>query len=198
MIGTPFFYVMIILLIGNIIITFILGMGCCKAGSSSLKKDLNDFQTGCTGMINHLDKFQAGLNQFPATFSEDVKPLISEYISEQVELTIKEFLENLGREVESEGASVERTDEEMGFSTEQCYKDYFLVEPCCPFLSKEGKQVTIRDSYHKIISALVNISDGECRNIYHYVDNVLRNHFLAYEDTIRFILSSANEKTEGV
>ena len=31
MIGTPFFYVMIILLIGNVIITFILGMGCCKA-----------------------------------------------------------------------------------------------------------------------------------------------------------------------
>lgn len=198
MMEDPIFYIMIALAVIFALTTILLCIGCKKSGSAKMNTDIIDFLKGCSEMQKHLDKFENGLNQFPNSLSEAVKPVISEYIREQVEICIKEALNSQGCEVKPDDVSFGDFEEEPKLDMVQCYKDYFFSEPYTPFLSKDGKQVTIREEYHNMISALVNTSDGECRSIYHYVDNVLKNHFLAYGDTIRSILSGSTEKVKVV
>ena len=80
--------------------------------------------------------------------------------------------------------------------TEDTYKRTFLRNPQNMFRSSTGKQVSIREEYHKTLMWLLNAGAGECNTFTGFLDNLLAEHFITHGETIRNIVKSSNNLPE--
>ena len=61
--------------------------------------------------------------------------------------------------------------------------------------ARRGKSAYLRDAYHERIRQIVNALNIEGVNISTYVDMVLTDHLMRYEDQIDQLLQNCNKKS---
>lgn len=75
------------------------------------------------------------------------------------------------------------------------YRKEFLHEPHNQFRARVGKQVAIRESYHQLLSRIVDRGGGNCNSIFGLIDNILTDYFMKNGNTVKKILTN---NTDGV
>lgn len=152
-----------------------------KCNRANKKKNEENFRNACTDFLNNLDEFLRESKKIPDNIVEAVSPVIDRYVKERVEYYIKEYFSR-NTENTTQEPSVEN-------NADKDYQSMFLHEPCNQFLARTGKQVVIRESYHSVISHLVDTTGSDCRSIFGFVDNVLADHFQKHGDSVKEILT---------
>lgn len=72
----------------------------------------------------------------------------------------------------------------------ELYKDTFLHEPEKAFRASTGKQVNIRQEYHRNILLILEAAGCDCATLTGFLDNVLAHHFKNYGSNIGKIINS--------
>lgn len=173
------YYIVPAVVIINTIIFVFVSFDFFKANRAG--KKVENFKNACADFLDKLDVFLKEVKKCPANIIEAVSPAIDSYIRERAEYYIKEYLSQNSEETAPNISSENDTDVD--------YKKKFLHEPYNQFLARSGKQVVIRETYHNAISHLVDRSDGKCKSIFGFIDNVLTDHFQKHGDAVKEILT---------
>lgn len=216
-----FFIIFILSLIAANIVVFI----CIFAGCKRDKEDVRTILKASEDMITGLDRFRKDIPEMAEKLVYDVKPAIDSYIKERVEaylvgldttpqpvgdasVTDFEPISDDTCQTASNdspfqdmpltnGLSFEDIEKVFGkVLTEDTYKKTFLRIPENMFRSYTGKQVPIREEYHKTIMWLLNAGAGECNTFTGFLDNLLAEHFITHGEAIRNIVKSSNNIPE--
>nr|WP_319511328.1 DUF3408 domain-containing protein [uncultured Draconibacterium sp.] len=75
----------------------------------------------------------------------------------------------------------------------QAYDELFLSD--CKTKARFGKNVPIRQEYHKRIQQIIRVIGKDEISIYNYIDNVLTHHFDEFQEEI---VKRYNENNEGI
>ncbi len=75
----------------------------------------------------------------------------------------------------------------------QAYDELFLTESRTK--ARFGKNVPIRQEYHKRIQQIIRVIGKDEISIYNYIDNVLTHHFDEFQEEI---VKRYNENNEGI
>ncbi len=173
------YYIVPAAIILNTVICIFIGFDLPKGNRDRI--NVENFKNACADFLNKLDVFLKEVNKCPANIIEAVSPAIDSYVKERVEYYIKEYLSQNSEETAPNISSENDTDVD--------YNKMFLHEPYNQFLARSGKQVVIRETYHNAISHLVDRSEGKCRSIFGFIDNVLTDHFQKHGDAVKEILT---------
>lgn len=216
-----FFIIFILSLIAANVVVFI----CVFAGRKSGKEDVRTILKASEDMITGLDRFRNDIPEMADKLVSDVKPAIDSYIRERVEAYLVGFdttpqpicdapvtdFEPITDDVYqptsndspvqdkplANGLSYDDIEKVLGqVLTEDTYKRTFLRHPQNMFRASNGKQVSIREEYHKTLMWLLNAGAGECNTFTGFLDNLLAEHFITHGETIRNIVKSSNNIPE--
>ena len=77
--------------------------------------------------------------------------------------------------------------------TNQAYDELFLSDSKTK--ARFGKNVPIRQEYHKRIQQIIRVIGKDEISIYNYIDNVLTHHFDKFQEEI---IKRYNENNEGI
>lgn len=216
-----FFIIFILSLIVANIVVFI----CIFAGRKRGREDVRTILKASEDMITGLDRFRNDIPEMAEKLVSDVKPAIDSYIKERVEAylvgldtTPQPVDDRSVTDVEpnpddiyqtannnspvqdkplANGLSYDDIEKVLGqVFTEDTYKRTFLRKPENMFRSSAGKQVSIREEYHKTLMWLLNAGAGECNTFTGFLDNLLAEHFITHGETIRNIVKSSNNIPE--
>lgn len=216
-----FFIIFILSLIAANVVVFI----CVFAGRKSGKEDVRTILKASEDMITGLDRFRNDIPEMADKLVSDVKPAIDSYIRERVEAYLVGFdtttqpigdapvtdFEPITNDVYqptsndspvqdkplANGLSYDDIEKVLGqVLTEDTYKRTFLRHPQNMFRASNGKQVSIREEYHKTLMWLLNAGAGECNTFTGFLDNLLAEHFITHGETIRNIVKSSNNIPE--
>lgn len=216
-----FFIIFILSLIAANVVVFI----CIFAGCKRDKEDVRAILKASDDMITGLDRFRNDIPEMAEKLVSDVKPAIDSYIKERVEAylvglnttpqpvgdaSVTDF-EPISDDIfqpTSNDSPVRDKPLANGLSyndiekvfdqvfTEDTYKRTFLRHPQNMFRASTGKQVSIREEYHKTLMWLLNAGAGECNTFTGFLDNLLAEHFITHGETIRNIVKSSNNIPE--
>lgn len=215
-----FFIIFILSLIAVNVVVFT----CIFAGRKRHKEDVRTILKASEDMITGLDRFRNDIPEMAEKLVSDVKPAIDSYIRERVEAylvgldTTQHVDDRSVTDVElgtddiyqptnndspvqdkplANGLSYDDIEKVLGqVLTEDTYKRTFLRKPENMFRSSTGKQVSIREEYHKTLMWLLNAGAGECNTFTGFLDNLLAEHFITHGETIRNIVKSSNNIPE--
>ena len=215
-----FFIIFILSLIAVNVVVF----ACIFAGRKRHKEDVRTILKASEDMITGLDRFRNDIPEMAEKLVSDVKPAIDSYIRERVEAylvgldTTQHVDDRSVTDVElgtddiyqptnndspvqdkplANGLSYDDIEKVLGqVLTEDTYKRTFLRKPENMFRSSTGKQVSIREEYHKTLMWLLNAGAGECNTFTGFLDNLLAEHFITHGETIRNIVKSSNNIPE--
>lgn len=216
-----FFIIFILSLIAANIVVFI----CIFAGCKRDKEDVRTILKASEDMITGIDSFRNDIPKMSEEFVSEIRPAIDSYIRERVEAylvgpdtspqPVGEVSLNDVELVSDDTCQTARNDSPFqdmpltnGLSfediekvfgqvvTEDTYKRSFLHKPENMFRTSTGKQVSIREEYHKTIMWLLNAGAGECNTFTGFLDNLLAEHFITHGETIRNIVKSSNNIPE--
>lgn len=215
-----FFIIFILSLIAVNVVVFT----CIFAGRKRHKEDVRTILKASEDMITGLDCFRNDIPEMAEKLVSDVKPAIDSYIRERVEAylvgldTTQHVDDRSVTDVElgtddiyqptnndspvqdkplANGLSYDDIEKVLGqVLTEDTYKRTFLRKPENMFRSSTGKQVSIREEYHKTLMWLLNAGAGECNTFTGFLDNLLAEHFITHGETIRNIVKSSNNIPE--
>ncbi len=216
-----FFMIFIFSLIAANVVVFI----CIFVGCKRDKEDVRTILKASDDMITGLDRFRKDIPEMAEKLVYDVKPAIDSYIRERVEAylvgldtTPQPVDDRSVTDVEpspddiyqtannnspvqdkplANGLSYDDIEKVLGqVFTEDTYKRTFLRKPENMFRSSTGKQVSIREEYHKTLMWLLNAGAGECNTFTGFLDNLLAEHFITHGETIRNIVKSSNNIPE--
>lgn len=215
-----FFIIFILSLIAVNVVVFT----CIFAGRKRHKEDVRTILKASEDMITGLDRFRNDIPEMAEKLVSDVKPAIDSYIRERVEaylvgLDTTQYVDDRSvTDVElgtddiyqptnndspvqdkplANGLSYDDIEKVLGqVLTEDTYKRTFLRKPENMFRSSTGKQVSIREEYHKTLMWLLNAGAGECNTFTGFLDNLLAEHFITHGETIRNIVKSSNNIPE--
>lgn len=216
-----FFIIFILSLIAANVVVFI----CVFAGRKSGKEDVRTILKASEDMITGLDRFRNVIPEMADKLVSDVKPAIDSYIRERVEAYLVGFdttpqpigdapvtdFEPITDDVYqptsndspvqdkplANGLSYDDIEKVLGqVLTEDTYKRTFLRHTQNMFRASNGKQVSIREEYHKTLMWLLNAGAGECNTFTGFLDNLLAEHFITHGETIRNIVKSSNNIPE--
>lgn len=176
-----FYFILPAVAVVNTVMFVFVSIDFVKSNRANKKKNKEDFRNACADLHNNLDEFLKKSKKIPDNIIEAVSPVIDRYVKERAEYYIKEYFSR-----NTENATSENS---LGNDTNQDYKKMFLHEPCNQFLARTGKQVVIRESYHSVISHLVDTTGSDCRSIFGFIDNVLTDHFQKHGDSVKEILT---------
>lgn len=169
-----FFIIFIISLIAVNVVVFV----CIFAGGKRGREDVQSFLKASSDMITELDRFRKNIPEMSEEFVSDIRPVIDSYIKQRVEA----YLTGSDTALQPAG-DVSMTD---------TYRKTFLRKPENMFRSSTGKQVSIREEYHRTLMWLLNAGAGDCNTFTGFLDNLLAEHFNKYGETIRNIVKSSN------
>lgn len=216
-----FFIIFILSLIAVNVVVFT----CIFAGRKRHKEDVRTILKASEDMITGIDSFRNDIPKMSEEFVSEIRPAIDSYIRERVEaylvgpdtspqpvgevsLSDVELVSDDTCQTASNdspfqdmpltnGLSFEDIEKVFGkVLTEDTYKKTFLRIPENMFRSSTGKQVPIREEYHKTIMWLLNAGAGECNTFTGFLDNLLAEHFITHGETIRNIVKSSNNIPE--
>lgn len=219
--NNAFFIIFILSLIAANVVVFI----CIFAGGKRDKEDVRTILKASEDMITGLDRFRNNIPEMAEKLVSDVKPAIDSYIKERIEAYLVGFdttpqpvgdgsvtdVESVSDDIYqpagndspvqdkpfANGLSYDDIEEVLGqMFTEDTYKRTFLRNPQNMFRSSTGKQVSIREEYHKTLMWLLNAGAGECNTFTGFLDNLLAEHFITHGETIRNIVKSSNNLPE--
>lgn len=212
-----FFIIFILSLIAANVVVFI----CIFAGRKRGKEDVRAILKASDDMITGLDRFRNDIPKMSEEFVSDIRPAIDSYIRERVEAylvgpdttprfagdtSVTDF-EPVSDDIyqpDSNDSPFQDKSFANGLSyddigkvfdhvfTEDTYKRTFLRHPQNMFRASTGKQVSIREEYHKTLMWLLNAGAGECNTFTGFLDNLLAEHFITHGETIRNIVKSSN------
>ena len=176
-----FYFILPAVIILNTVIFVFVSIDFLKSNRANKRKNEENFRNACADLQNNLDEFLNKSKKIPDNIIESVSPVIDRYVKERVEYYIKEYFSRNAEDATPEPSA--------GNERNQDYQKMFLHEPCNQFLSRTGKQVVIRESYHNAISNLVDKTGSDCRSIFGFIDNVLTDHFQKHGDSVKEILT---------
>lgn len=212
-----FFIIFIISLIAANVVVFV----CIFAGGKRGREDFRSFLKASSDMITELDRFRKNIPEMSEEFVSDIRPVIDSYIKQRVEAYLigsdtalqpacdvsKADTESVSDDIYpparvdgpvqnqplTSGLSYDDIEKvfELVF-TEDTYRKTFLRKPENMFRSSTGKQVSIREEYHRTLMWLLNAGAGDCNTFTGFIDNLLAEHFNKYGETIRNIVKSSN------
>ena len=215
------FIIFILSLIAANIVVFI----CIFAGRKRAKEDVRTILKASDDMITGLDRFRNDIPEMADKLVSDVKPAIDSYIKERVEaylvgldttpqpvgdasvIDFEPISDDIFQPTGNDSPVRDKplanglsyNDIEKVFDqvfTEDTYKRTFLRHPQNMFRASTGKQVSIREEYHKTLMWLLNAGAGECNTFTGFLDNLLAEHFITHGETIRNIVKSSNNIPE--
>ena len=178
-----FNYVIPVILIVNVIAVISLGVDYFRDRKSNLKKNLDEFKAASPELCDNLERFHDDTKKISAEIFEAVSSNIDGYVRERVEHYIKE---NLTHPVPKQTPVPDDA---------ATYRKDFLHEPHNQFRARVGKQAAIRESYHQLLSHIVDRGGGNCKSIFGLIDNILTDHFMKNGNTVKEILTN---NTDGV
>lgn len=216
-----FFIIFILSLIAANVVVFI----CVFASRKRGKEDVRTILKASEDMITGLDRFRNDIPEMAEKLVSDVKPAIDSYIKEHVEsylvgldttpqpvgdASVTDFEpgpDDICQPTSNDsvvqdkplanGLSYDDIEKVLGqVLTEDTYKRTFLRKPENMFRTSTGKQVSIREEYHKTLMRLLNAGAGECNTFTGFLDNLLAEHFITHGETIRNIVKSSNNIPE--
>lgn len=212
-----FFIIFIFSLIAANVVVFI----CIFAGCKRDKEDVRTILKASEDMITGIDRFRNDIPEMSEKFVSDIRPAIDSYIKERVEAYLVGLdttpqpdgdvsvtdVESVSDDIYqpacndcpvqdkpmANGLSYDDIEKVIGqVFTEDTYKRTFLRQPENMFRSSTGKQVSIREEYHKALMWLLNAGAGDCNTFTGFLDNLLAEHFITHGETIRNIVKSSN------
>lgn len=215
------FIIFILSLIAANIVVFI----CIFAGRKRAKEDVRTILKASENMITGLDRFRNDIPEMAEKLVSDVKPAIDSYIKERVEaylvgldttpqpvgdasvIDFEPISDDIFQPTGNDSPVRDKplanglsyNDIEKVFDqvfTEDTYKRTFLRHPQNMFRASTGKQVSIREEYHKTLMWLLNAGAGECNTFTGFLDNLLAEHFITHGETIMNIVKSSNNIPE--
>ena len=178
-----FNYVIPVIIIVNVIAAISLGVDYFRNRKSNLKKNLDEFKTASLELSENLERFHDDTKKIPAEIFEAVSSRIDGYVRERVGHYIKEYLTHPDPE------------QPPAPDDSAAYRKDFLHEPHNRFRARVGKQVAIRETYHQLLSHIVDRGGGNCKSIFVLIDNILTDHFMKNGNTVKDILTN---NTDGV